>query len=437
MMPKKHHTLSKFFRLLSTGFLLGLFLSNTVFAATNSEDSANQPFDNQTETTNSDEPFDDSVKSMSNETNQEDNGANTQEKNTESSTQETSNTSELRPAPDVISCTADGTKFNVATQGKITLNCTVKTSAYVTARIMKGTYAPNQTLTADQILKDFDYEVRYQPSSITYVWDGINNYDDFVEPGEYSFVIQGQPDLEEKSDYSIKKITVENLQPEPQTTESTQENTQESQEQQPQEPTPLPPEPSKCPGVNYPSDIADHWGNEAIRAGYDGCFFRGYPDGTFHPNQPVTRAEAVKMALSVAGIKPNSGCFDNDCGTPFLDIFDWQSGWIKAAYDQKIITGTSAYEFSPNRTINRGDSSVLIAKAFQIEPFKNCYTPNCGAGQPDNIFADIYDITIGQYLRPLADKKIIQGTAPNTFEPSRPVTRAEFAKILMGVKTQK
>ena len=43
------------------------------------------------------------------------------------------------------------------------------------------------------------------------------------------------------------------------------------------------------------TDVDDHWGVEYIGASFAGGLIVGYPDGTFRPDNPVTRAEAVTL----------------------------------------------------------------------------------------------------------------------------------------------
>ncbi len=43
------------------------------------------------------------------------------------------------------------------------------------------------------------------------------------------------------------------------------------------------------------SDISGHWAESFIKSAYEYGFIDGYPDGTFKPNQLVTRAEAMKI----------------------------------------------------------------------------------------------------------------------------------------------
>jgi N-acetyl-anhydromuramyl-L-alanine amidase AmpD len=63
-----------------------------------------------------------------------------------------------------------------------------------------------------------------------------------------------------------------------------------------------------CPGEKFPisniiqalqgiefSDIRGHWCEGLIRKGAIDGWIKGYPDGTFRPDEPITRAEVVAM----------------------------------------------------------------------------------------------------------------------------------------------
>jgi hypothetical protein len=79
----------------------------------------------------------------------------------------------------------------------------------------------------------------------------------------------------------------------------------------------------------------------------------------------------------------------------------------------------------------------MLAKAFNITPYPGCYTANCGAGYPANLFMDIKQAWQGPYLRALWDKGLILGAAPNKFDPDRPITRAELVKLAMDASASK
>jgi amidase len=181
-------------------------------------------------------------------------------------------------------------------------------------------------------------------------------------------------------------------------------------------------------------DIAGHWAESIIKAAYDECIVKGADAEHFYPDIGLTRAEAVKTAILAAGKPPNIGCYDADCGTPFTDLEMWQGPWIKAAYDAHIVSGLSENKFSPDSSITRAESAALTAKTFGIPPHAGCYTANCGAGYPDNIFNDIRLSWQGPWIRALWDKQLISGIAPNQFAPDKPITRAEFVKLVMSAK---
>jgi hypothetical protein len=52
-------------------------------------------------------------------------------------------------------------------------------------------------------------------------------------------------------------------------------------------------------------DIKGHWAESIIRQAIAEGWVKGYPDGTFKPDKPMTRAESV--ALVVAAMKKAPG----------------------------------------------------------------------------------------------------------------------------------
>ena len=51
------------------------------------------------------------------------------------------------------------------------------------------------------------------------------------------------------------------------------------------------------------SDLNGHGATKEIMYLYDKHIIGGYPDGTFKPNQPITRAQAAAMLLKALDIK--------------------------------------------------------------------------------------------------------------------------------------
>jgi hypothetical protein len=88
------------------------------------------------------------------------------------------------------------------------------------------------------------------------------------------------------------------------------------------------------PGRDLPfSDTEGHW---AARDGYlqaavAASFMQGDPGGTFRPDDPVTRAELIKVVVALAGITPEPS-----------QAAEWYTPWVDTAYKYQLI-GASAW----------------------------------------------------------------------------------------------
>lgn len=176
---------------------------------------------------------------------------------------------------------------------------------------------------------------------------------------------------------------------------------------------------SLCNDHHYPTDIDGHWAEIYIRRLYDLCILEGYADGSFRPQQNITRAELTKMALYAAGIKPNPGCYDADCGSPFMDLDMWQGSWIRPAWDRKIVQGYSYDRFAPNQAITRAEATKVILAAYGFGPMN----------VSDSFFNDVSGWSTG-WIETAHELGIVQGIGNGNFDPERPITRAEAAKIV-------
>jgi len=176
---------------------------------------------------------------------------------------------------------------------------------------------------------------------------------------------------------------------------------------------------SLCNNHLYPIDIDGHWAEIYIRRLYDLCIVEGYSDGTFRPEQSITRAELTKMALYAAGIQPNPGCYDADCGSPFMDLDAWQGQWIRPAWDRRIVQGYPDGSFRPNQSITREEATKIILSAYGYGPLSTDHS----------FFNDVSGWSTG-WIEQAHQLGIVSGIGNGNFDPQRPITRAEAAKII-------
>ncbi|WP_052343677.1 S-layer homology domain-containing protein [Bacillus massiliigorillae] len=88
----------------------------------------------------------------------------------------------------------------------------------------------------------------------------------------------------------------------------------------------------------------------------------GYADGTFKPGKSVTRAEAAIMigrALGLDGTKRNTSF--SDVGAASV-----ASGYIQSAVEAGIINGFPDGTYRPNESVTRGQLAIFLSRAFNL-----------------------------------------------------------------------
>lgn len=120
--------------------------------------------------------------------------------------------------------------------------------------------------------------------------------------------------------------------------------------------------PDVKPGTWYYGDVAN-----ATAAGYIG----GYSDGTFRPNQTITRQEAAGVLVRLLKLTPDTGGIDNftDAG----QIAPWARANTGAVVRAGLMKGMPDNSFAPQKGISRAEAIVSLDRALG-------YTP--GAGTP-------------------------------------------------------
>ena len=154
--------------------------------------------------------------------------------------------------------------------------------------------------------------------------------------------------------------------------------------------------------------------NEMIYLKNEGVI-SGFTDGTFRPDERVTRANVAVMlgkALHLNGTAKQ---------TPFTDVpsSHQASGYIASAVDAGIISGYSDKTFRPNEIVSRGQMAIFLARAFSLEvdavvPFKDI--SQAMASYP--------------YIKRMIAAKLTAGYSDNTFRPNQQVTRSQFSAFL-------
>ena len=106
--------------------------------------------------------------------------------------------------------------------------------------------------------------------------------------------------------------------------------------------------------VSFSDVPADAWYAEAVNTLASLGMINGYPDGTFRPDAPITRAEFCVIALAFA-YEPE----DFDCNFRDVSTSDWFYDYVAQATSYGWISGADR-SFRPNECITRAEVSVIV-----------------------------------------------------------------------------
>ena len=112
-------------------------------------------------------------------------------------------------------------------------------------------------------------------------------------------------------------------------------------------------------------DVPDgKWYSKAVNALAAAGILSGYTDGTFRPNEALTRAELVVLLRKLSGIEEAEG------PSGFTDISDhfWASNAIAIAKEQGWVSGYPDGTFRPNQPITRAETAVTMMKYLGRKP---------------------------------------------------------------------
>ena len=116
---------------------------------------------------------------------------------------------------------------------------------------------------------------------------------------------------------------------------------------------------------SYKDVPATLWCNNAISTLSNAGIIKGYDDGTFRPNAPITRAEFATMAVRFFESKYNGNDKFSDIAT------SWARQYINAASEAGIIKGYTDGTFRPAKLITRAEAVTIMNRALLRAPDKD------------------------------------------------------------------
>ncbi|MDZ8085526.1 MAG: fasciclin domain-containing protein [Nostoc sp. DedQUE12b] len=188
--------------------------------------------------------------------------------------------------------------------------------------------------------------------------------------------------------------------------------------------TPSPATPSPTSTVNLSDVSSDYWARPFIQALAENNVISGFPDGTYRPNQPVTRAE---FAALIQKAFSNQNRVRQLSAGGFSDVPAnyWAAAAIQNAYETGFLAGYPGNVFRPNQEIPRVQGIVALSSGLGLtggdtSTLTNYY--NDASAIPEYAVGSVAAATVGNLVVNYPDVKQLN--------PQQSLTRAEAAALL-------
>lgn len=190
------------------------------------------------------------------------------------------------------------------------------------------------------------------------------------------------------------------------------------------------------PTNNQPTQFkdvkSDFWAASAINQAAQMGFIRGFPDATFRPGQNLTKVQAIVSVvngLKLSGGSPNALNIYRDRA----QIPSYATNPVATAtQNQLVVNYPHTDEIEPLRDITRAEVATLIYQALvasgQAQAIASPYIVSPEVDIPS--FTDLAGHWAETFIRGLASMGITHGFADGSYQPNKPMTRAQYAAMV-------
>ena len=181
-------------------------------------------------------------------------------------------------------------------------------------------------------------------------------------------------------------------------------------------------------GVDHKfNDISDYWAAAYVDFLYNADITTVYSDGSFRPNQNISRAQFAVMLYRYLKLDENQYA---NVSLPFADLGSipaYAIPAVKALYAEGVITGSEKngqLYFNPGSSLTRAQAAAMIGR-----------TQAKGYALADLTFTDSAQIPTyaAYYIRAMVGQGVINGYSDGSFKPHSNITRGQMAKILYNL----
>ncbi len=185
-----------------------------------------------------------------------------------------------------------------------------------------------------------------------------------------------------------------------------------------------------APVVSAFEDVPDgFWASCDINKLTENKVIAGYPDRTFKPNLPVSRAEFASMAVKGFNLNEDFTCPEAN----FKDVpkNHWANKVINKSVADGLMTGYPNDTFKPNHPVSRAEALTILSKGVK------CDMDSCQAQEILSKYCDGNEVPSWAAI-PVAKSLNVGAIAdlpnPNQIRPNADASRAELASMLEQIR---
>jgi hypothetical protein len=170
-------------------------------------------------------------------------------------------------------------------------------------------------------------------------------------------------------------------------------------------------------------DLEGHWARDAVEELHLKGILAGYPDGTFRPDDTISRAQLVTALTKIYPVTKVKAMSYND-----VQEGEWYYDAVLQANASGYITGYKDGSFQPNRVITRQELAVILQSILKL-PESRSYIH----------YADAEHLPTWSRgaVGAVTNQGLMTGYTDNTFQPYREMTRGEAAAVLLKFSQHK
>ncbi|MBR2567113.1 MAG: S-layer homology domain-containing protein [Paenibacillus sp.] len=180
-------------------------------------------------------------------------------------------------------------------------------------------------------------------------------------------------------------------------------------------------------------DVAGHWAEEAVNGMGSRLVISGIGGDLYNPDQAITRAEFAAIMVRAMGLKAEIGTtpFSD------VRSSDWYNGAVQTALDHKLISGYEDGTFRPQQRITREQAMVMIARAMEVTGLsEQLPAQDMNNNLQSYVDAKQVSAWARDSVADVLQAEIITGRSNSQLAPQAFISRAEVAVIIQRLLQQ-